>query len=122
MPDILVVDDEASFRRMVTLTLRLGGYHVRAVGDGVEALAALRARRPDAVVLDLSMPRLGGWEVLRRMRDDPVTARIPVVIISANADEETRRRTFTERVDQFILKPVTRQQILEAVLAVLAAV
>lgn len=83
---ILVVDDEASVREIVTVCLqRLGGWDVVAVASGREALKQAIAAEPDAIVLDLLMPEMDGLTFLQRLRSDPVTESIPVVLLTANS-------------------------------------
>src|SRR5207249_558195 len=80
---VLVVDDEEAVRRLVFETLGDEGFELREAVDGDEALAAIDARRPDAVVLDLIMPRVDGFAVLDRLQADPETRLLPVVILTA---------------------------------------
>ncbi|MBN1678946.1 MAG: response regulator [Anaerolineae bacterium] len=115
MRNLLLVDDEPSFRRLIALTLQGAGYRVREVEDGVQALDALQESVPDLVVTDLSMPRLDGWEVVRWLRANPATAHTPVVVLTANTDDETHRRSQVEPINSFLLKPVSSQQLLDVV-------
>jgi CheY-like chemotaxis protein len=82
---VLVVDDEESVRSLVIETLAGNGYELREAADGQEALERIAARRPDAIVLDLTMPKLDGFAVLERLQGDPETRRIPVVVLTARA-------------------------------------
>ena len=82
---VLVVDDEESVRALVVETLAGTGYELRQAADGEEALERIAARRPDAIVLDLMMPKLDGFAVLERLQGDPETRRIPVVVLTARA-------------------------------------
>jgi signal transduction histidine kinase/CheY-like chemotaxis protein/CHASE3 domain sensor protein len=88
---VLVVDDEESVRSLVVETLGRNGMELREAADGEEALAKISARRPDAIVLDLIMPVLDGFEVLERLQADPETRAIPVIVLTA------RRLGFGER-------------------------
>ncbi|MFY9578758.1 MAG: response regulator [Gaiellaceae bacterium] len=88
---VLVVDDDESVRSLVIETLDGNGYELREAADGGEALAKIAARRPDAIVLDLMMPTLDGFEVLERLHAEPETRAIPVVVLTA------RRLTAAER-------------------------
>jgi CheY-like chemotaxis protein len=80
---VLVVDDEPNVRELVRETLSLDGLELGEAEDGEEALAAVAGRRPDAIVLDLMMPRLDGFAVLERLQADPATRSIPVVVLTA---------------------------------------
>ena len=85
---VLVVDDDPNIRRMIVAALRRDGYDFLEAPNGREALDMMRADHPDVVVLDLMMPILSGWDVLRERADDPELRPIPVIIISANRDPE----------------------------------
>lgn len=85
---VLVVDDDANIRRMIIAALRRDGYGFLEAPNGREALDLMRAERPDIVVLDLMMPVLSGWDVLRERLGDSELMRIPVIIVSANRDPE----------------------------------
>jgi CheY-like chemotaxis protein len=79
---ILLAEDDRFLRKAAEATLRRAGYQVLPAADGEEALAKAQAERPDLVLLDLIMPKLQGFEVLRRLKADPATAGIPVVVLS----------------------------------------
>jgi CheY-like chemotaxis protein len=81
--DILLIEDEPDLRVATGSALKLCGHEVRGAADGVEALAAVNAARPDLVVLDLHMPEMDGWEFLRIFRSLPGCAAIPTVVMSA---------------------------------------
>lgn len=85
---VLVVDDDANIRRMIVAALRRDGYVFLEAPNGRDALDLMRAEHPDVVVLDLMMPVLSGWDVLRERLGDGDLMRIPVIIISANRDPE----------------------------------
>jgi CheY-like chemotaxis protein len=81
--DILVVDDDRDVRETVATVLDGEGYHVRCAENGAQALAMLHGPKPSAIVLDLMMPVMSGWELLEAVRDDVELSRIPVVVLSA---------------------------------------
>ena len=87
---ILVVDDDPSIRKMVVAALRRqdSAYTFAEAGNGREALDVMRDQNPDVVVLDLMMPIVSGWEVLRERADDDELRKIPVIVVSANRDPE----------------------------------
>jgi PAS domain S-box-containing protein len=113
-PRILWADDNADMREYVT---RLLGerYDVETVGDGQAALDAARARRPDLVLSDVMMPRLDGFELLRALRSDPVTAELPVILLSARAGEESRIEGVQAGADDYLVKPFSRRELLASV-------
>jgi CheY-like chemotaxis protein len=85
---VLVVDDDPNIRRMIVAALRREGYGFLEAPNGREALDLMRSERPDVVVLDLMMPVLSGWDVLKEREHDPDLRPIPVIIVSANRDPE----------------------------------
>ncbi len=107
-PVVLVVDDEPLIREFLAVALADAGFTVCAAEDGVAALAALRSIRPVAVVTDLMMPRMDGWELCRRLRGAAETATIPLIVVSA-------LQTKAAPGDAFLAKPFE----LDALLAVL---
>ena len=85
---VLVVDDDPSIRRMIVASLRRDGYVFSEAANGKEALDIMRGERPSVVVLDLMMPIVSGWDVLRERASDPALLSIPVIIVSANRGPE----------------------------------
>ena len=112
MPKILVVDDDASIRQLVSDVLTVEGYDVEAVADGYAALAAIDAGRPDCVVLDVMMPGLDGHEVLQRIRAAERGPELPVVMLTAAADDSQQWQAWTEGVDYFLAKPFEADELL----------
>src|SRR4029079_8604966 len=101
---ILAVDDEKNIRRLVEVNLVRAGYQVETACDGREALERVSARRPDMVVLDVMMPFLDGFEVLRRLKADPATAEIPVIMLTAKAQDADIMRGWTGGCDTHLTK------------------
>jgi DNA-binding response OmpR family regulator len=83
-----VVDDDPNIRKMIVAALRRDGYSFLEAPNGRDALDLMRGEHPDVVVLDLMMPILSGWDVLRERQADPELSRIPVIIVSANRDPD----------------------------------
>jgi len=102
---VLVIEDSASVRRLIEVCLRVLGVHVKSANDGTSGLEAIRQERPDAVVLDIGLPGLDGWEVLRRLRDDPATADLKVLVLTAHAQPEMADRAAKGGADSFMTKP-----------------
>jgi CheY-like chemotaxis protein len=120
-PSILVVDDCRDVALILARHLRDAGYQVTLAHDGAHALALLKYRRVDCILLDLMMPVMTGIEVLHELKRDPAWAAIPVVLVSARVGEG-RTHVITERdADYSIGKPFTRRAVLEAVRAALRA-
>jgi signal transduction histidine kinase/DNA-binding response OmpR family regulator len=104
----LVIDDEADSRMLLTQHMRELGCSVITAKDGVEGLTLAVERRPDIILLDLLMPDMNGWEVLRRLKDDPYLAKIPVVVVSIVAGEN-RAGVFSQ-IDA-VTKPCTKEDL-----------
>ena len=101
-PDILVIDDEVQIRRLLRLTLESAGYRVREAETGALGLNEAAVQRPDAIVLDLSLPDMGGLDVLRRIRE---WSHIPVLILSVRGDEANKIAALDAGADDYLTKP-----------------
>ena len=86
---VVLVDDAADVRMLLQLLLELEGFAVTATADGPTGLAAVRATRPDVVLLDVQLPGMDGTEVLRQLRADPPTAQLPVVLLTGSPETDT---------------------------------
>ncbi|MDJ0790319.1 MAG: response regulator [Acidimicrobiia bacterium] len=102
---VLVIEDSASVRRLIEVCLRVLGVEVSSAADGVGGLDAIKDHRPDAVVLDIGLPGLDGWEVLRRIRNDHETASIKVLVLTAHAQPEMADKAAKGGADSFMTKP-----------------
>jgi len=102
---VLIVDDEPEIGRILGVILRGAGFEVAAVDGGRAALEHLAASATDLVLLDVTMPELDGFETLRRIRESPATARLPVLMLTANAGAADRARAESLGADDFIAKP-----------------
>ena len=102
---VLVIEDSASVRRLIEVCLRVLGVEVDSASDGVGGLDAIKTSRPDAVVLDIGLPGLDGWEVLRRIRNDHETASIKVLVLTAHAQPEMADKAAKGGADSFMTKP-----------------
>jgi signal transduction histidine kinase/CheY-like chemotaxis protein/putative methionine-R-sulfoxide reductase with GAF domain len=103
---VLIVDDEEAVRRLVVETLSSEGLEVREAADGEEALAAVAERRPDAIVLDLVMPKLDGFGVLERLQQNPETRAVPVVVLTARRLSGAERKSLSARAVPLLEKNV----------------
>lgn len=115
-PTILVVDDEASIRKLVSSYLRAEGYDVAEASDGARALEEVRSRRPDLVVLDVLMPGLDGLEVLRQLR---TFSDVYVVLLTARAEETDKLVGLGVGADDYVTKPFSPREVVARVKAVL---
>ena len=110
-PKILVVDDELDALEVLGFKLREAGFAPIFASDGLKALAAIRAERPDLVVLDLMLPELDGLEVCKLMRRDPATAGIPVLMLTAKAAEMDRVVGLELGADDYVTKPYSPREL-----------
>ncbi len=120
-PVVLVADDDEDIRTLVSLRLERSGYEVVAARDGEEALRLARERHPDLAVLDVGMPRLTGYEVTERLRENEGTRSLPVILLTARAQESDRERGYQAGADAYIKKPFSPQELRDSVRAVLEA-
>lgn len=102
---ILVIEDSAPIRRLVEICLRDIGPSIVTAADGPSGLQAVVSNPPALIVLDIGLPGMHGWDVLAGIRSDPGAYRIPVVILTAHANEEDRFRSGTDGADAFMTKP-----------------
>jgi CheY-like chemotaxis protein len=93
----------------------MDGYAVRVATDGEQAMALVRARRPDLVVLDLLLPLADGWQVLSFLQSDAMRPEVPVVVLTATAGPRERDRALAAGVADYLIKPVSADKLLDAV-------
>ena len=105
MSTVLVVEDSVSQREMISDLLRKSGLNVTIASDGVEALEKIQGHCPDLVVLDIVMPKMNGYEVCRRLKADPKTQNVPVVMCSSKGEEFDRYWGMKQGADAYIAKP-----------------
>lgn len=114
-PLILVADDDEDILALVSLRLRRLGYRVVEAVDGEAALARVSEDRPALAILDLMMPRADGHEVLRRLRAEPETASLPVILLSARARSADAAAGLEAGADAFLSKPFRAEELAEAI-------
>ena len=102
---ILVVDDEPDVLLLCRVNLEFEGYDVIEAHDGEEALQEISLHEPDLVLLDVMMPGMDGWQVLKTIKSDPVTSDLPVVMLTAKVQERDQIRGLTEGATDYITKP-----------------
>jgi len=112
---VLVVDDDDVIRQLITVNLELEGFDVVTAVDGQDALDKVKDASPQVVTLDVMMPRLDGWETASRLRDDPETAHIKVVLLSARAQEADLQRGEKIGVDAYLTKPFDPDELIDTV-------
>ncbi|MEX1164786.1 MAG: response regulator [Nitriliruptor sp.] len=102
---VLVVDDEPDVLLLCRVNLEFEGYRVLEASDGEQALARLEDELPDVVLLDVMMPKLDGWAVLERIKSDPRTAKVPVVMLTAKVQDHDQIRGWSSGAAEYITKP-----------------
>lgn len=112
---MLVVDDDDVIRQLITVNLELEGFEVIPAVDGQDALDKVKAAQPDVVTLDVMMPRVDGWEAAARLREDPDTAHIKVILLSARAQESDIQRGERIGVDAYLTKPFDPDELIDVV-------
>ena len=105
MPLVLLVEDEETLRKVLRSLLERDGFEVAEAADGAEALSAVDRLSPDAVVLDLNLPVLDGYDVLSRLRTRSTSATLPVLVLTANGDEASETRALKMGANEFLTKP-----------------
>jgi two-component system alkaline phosphatase synthesis response regulator PhoP len=123
---ILIVDDNHSLVLATERVLQKDGFDVLTAYDGLEGLEKARAEKPDLIILDIMMPKMDGYEVCHQLRSDPATAQIPIIILSAKGEVDTKKSApilglkevytaYDLGANNFLTKPVTANDILDAV-------
>jgi DNA-binding response OmpR family regulator len=116
---ILVADDDVDIRELVEFKLSTLGHDVVAVSDGAAAIDACRAQRPDLAVLDVMMPGVSGLDAIRAIRADPALAGLPVILLTARAQESDVETGFDSGADDYITKPFSPRELAARVDALL---
>jgi two-component system alkaline phosphatase synthesis response regulator PhoP len=115
---ILVVDDEEDILHFLELVLREKGYQVATASSGHEALTRAQMEKPDLILLDIMMPQMDGWEVLKLLRVDDETSAIPVAMLSARTEAKDRVQGLQEGAVDYICKPFSLQDLLAKIDAI----
>ena len=117
---ILIIEDDADFRFILSMHLSAAGYQVQVAEDGVTGGRALLEQTPDLIISDVGMPFLNGFELLSLIRSDADTAAIPVILLSGRSDGDTMAKAVELGAADFLLKPVTLEDLLGSVRSCLA--
>ena len=110
-----MVDDDDVIRQLITVNLELEGFEVTTAVDGQDCLDKVKSVAPAVITLDIMMPRLDGWEAASRLREDPETADIKVVLLSARAQEADLQRGDRIGVDAYLTKPFDPDELIATV-------
>ena len=112
-PTVLVVDDDPGVRQVVRLSLELEGYMVKEAGGAEEGLAAVEDEAPDLILLDVMMPHVDGWEMLRQIQERHGAGSIPIVMFSGKVDAQTAAQAAARGAQGFVGKPFDPQQLVD---------
>lgn len=112
---ILQVDDESDVLDILSIFLGRAGYETCEALGGEEAIAKAKAERPDMIILDILMPEMDGFEVMRELKKDEATARIPIMVLTAKTGEEDRRKGRELGATRYVSKPFTEESLLSEV-------
>ncbi|MBC7945031.1 MAG: response regulator [Burkholderiales bacterium] len=113
MKRILIIEDQEDLRRLLARMLTLEGFETITAENGMTGIALTRERQPDLVFCDLRMPDLDGYEVLSALRADQVTANIPLIFVTASANQSARQLGLERGAAAYLTKPFKRDEILE---------
>src|SRR5262249_54389704 len=116
---VLVVEDEPDVAELIRYNLAKEGYEVLQAAHGGEAVRQSQDGRPDLILLDLMIPQLNGWEVCRRLKQDPTTRTIPVIMLTARAEEGDKVLGFEMGADDYVTKPFAIRELMARVRAVI---
>jgi len=116
---VLIVDDEADNRELLRIILNWAGFATKTATGGEEALLSVAADPPDLILIDLMMPGLDGYQLTARLKQNPETRAIPLIMLSAMNDSATRARALSTGADAYISKPFDRSELCEQVCGVL---
>jgi len=119
---VILAEDDPDIQLVARLALKRAGFIVQVVGNGIEALAAIRESPPDVVLLDWMMPELDGPETCRRLKSDPATSAIPVIFLTAKSQEAEIQRGLSLGAAGYVTKPFDALQLGQQVKDIIAAV
>lgn len=117
---VLLIEDEPNIIEAIGFILKRDGWHVDTHSNGQTALDAVRARRPDLVILDVMLPGMSGYDILKALRADPDWAALPVLMLTARGQTKDRELAESLGASRFMTKPFSNAEMLEAVRALVA--
>jgi len=121
MPKVLLIDDDPHLRKILTNVLFKKGYEVVIAEDGASGLRAAKRQRPDLIILDIIMPGMDGFQVAQRLHEDPTSAKIPIMVLTAYATPYGRKAAVEVGVDDFVTKPFGIEDLVAKVQALTSA-
>lgn len=117
---VLLVEDNEANADMLSRRLTRQGFEVRLATDGLQAVEQALRERPDLILMDISLPKIDGWEATRRLKADAATAGVPIVALTAHAMVADRRKCLDAGCDEFETKPIDLKRLLEKMQTLLA--
>lgn len=111
MARVLIVEDEKEIAEIIKISLEMEGFTTQIASDGLEALTMIESSLPDLIILDIMMPRVDGWEVLLKLKNEPSTQKIPVIILSAKSEDISKLTAFRQGADDYLVKPFSPQEL-----------
>ncbi len=120
--EVLVADDSLSVRKTLAYMLAKHGMRVTTAKDGLVALQKVQTLKPDLVIVDLEMPNLNGYELMERVRENPETAHLPLLVLTSRGGAKHHQRALTAGADGFLSKPVLERKLVQNIMALLPAV
>ena len=117
---ILIIEDDPSFSRAINHIIEKEGYEVITASNGMTGLRMAKEENPDLLILDVMLPGLDGFEICSRLRQDPPTARLPIIMLSAKGQEADKTTGLKVGANEYLTKPVDRTLLLEKVTSLLA--
>jgi len=122
MKRILIVEDQSDIRKLIRMTLEFENYEIFEAADGVSGLALVVSERPDVILLDVMMPgELDGLQVCKRIKSDPATAHVKVILLTARGQERDRVAGESTGADVYLVKPFSPLQLISVIEGLLAA-
>jgi DNA-binding response OmpR family regulator len=119
MASIVILEDDASLRDTLRLHLTSAGYTVRAAADATEGIRAIMDEVPDLILSDITLPYMGGFELLEVLQRDDTTKDVPVILLTGRKDDESYMKGIQLGASSYLTKPVAREELLEAIAAAL---
>lgn len=116
---ILLIDDSRTVTRVVQTALEGEGYGVRCAFNGEDALLYLEGHKPDLIILDVVMPQMSGWDVLRKLKESPKTSAIPVILLTVNGQHEDVMEGYKLGAAYYIIKPFKPAELIHGIQLVL---
>lgn len=117
---ILIVEDEKDLVKLIAFHMAIAGYEALSANTGIEALEICKTEKPALIILDIMLPRIDGWEVCRRLRQNPQTTHIPIIMLSALSEVADKLRGFDLGIDDYVTKPFSPRELAVRVKRILA--